>query len=496
MKNKKTNKKLMSTVAVASAFAVVVGGAFAFFIDTANFTKDVNVGTVNIDVQGDLVHSDTLNNLNPGDNDPEIPTDARPGTDHELSFEISNLGNKSVITRTVIEVSGLRKDGKTVFTEEELINIILSEKANVTALTTNETIADTDANKQTEVVRLTPTGYSDNKLVYVVGGSRGNQDALNGTGNNAEIEDGVTIDKLIKTFDVGLAMDSDSELYSSGTITIRVKVEAMQYRNTGNEDWEVVFDKSFTTGGTPVILPSKLLAGSDFAKAIPAGTTEIIFTDVTKPENVEIVDLSIAQNESIVGWSEGTTFKISTQVAGNKVVANPDCSSMFAAISSLQSVDFTGLDVSKVTDMSSMFEGDNGLKSVNMPEGFDTSNVTNMEAMFSGTAQLKTLILPSSFNTVKVTNMKSMFASMQWTKLVLPESFNSSNADTSDMFRSYRSASGSLTVGSKFKFTGNGTFNANSYPCGMSGNWFDGAQEFLYTSLPDNVAATYTIKQF
>ena len=48
------------------------------------------------------------------------------------------------------------------------MNIILSEKANVIEMTTQANIATSDINKQTEVVRLTPTGYSDNKLVYVV----------------------------------------------------------------------------------------------------------------------------------------------------------------------------------------------------------------------------------------------------------------------------------------------------------------------------------------
>ena len=181
------NKKTLSLISILCAFIFIIGGALAFFSDNAILTESSKVGKVDIDVNGGLYHSNSLNNLNPGDNDPEIPEDYRPGTDHELSFEINNLGNKSVVYRTIIEVSATKSDN-TPFTSEELMSIILSQKENVAAATTQNTIASTDVGKQTDINRLSATGYDDGKLVYIVGGTtvNGMNYVLNGTGENAE----------------------------------------------------------------------------------------------------------------------------------------------------------------------------------------------------------------------------------------------------------------------------------------------------------------------
>lgn len=71
-------------------------------------------------------------------------------------------------------------------------------------------------------------------------------------------------------------------------------------------------------------------------------------------------------------------------------------------------IDLNGWDVSKVRNMSSMFEGCNSLVDLDI-SSFNTSNVTNMSRMFSNCGRLKNLDI-SHFDTRNVTDMSVMFA--------------------------------------------------------------------------------------
>ena len=428
------NKKILSIVSIFCAFIIIIGGALAFFSDSAILNENINVGTFDIDVTGGLFHSNGLNNLNPGDNDPAIPNQSRPGTDHELSFNIENLGNKSAITRTVIEISGIKNDG-TPLTEEELMNIIISEKANVTEMTTQGTIANTDINKQTEVNKLTATGFSYNKLVYIVGGNRIPQDVLNGIGDNAEIETGITKSNLIKTFDIGLDMNSDSETYAGSTITIKIRFEAMQYRNTMDSTWTNIFEQTFTTAGTPLAPKKVLIKGKDFNDAIPANTKTIIFTDEVAPAGTSLRDLSVEQDGSIVGWKDDSTYKISSQEKNVKITANKDCSGMFwwhytgTPLYYVETIDLTNLDTSITTNMSDMFSYSAHLKNIIFSDGFKTSKVTNMSNMFSYCESLEEINFPSTFDTANVKTMRQMFAGCKNLKTIDVSNFNTNKTE-------------------------------------------------------------------
>ena len=90
---------------------------------------------------------------------------------------------------------------------------------------------------------------------------------------------------------------------------------------------------------------------------------------------------------------------------------------MFTGCAYLTSIDLSGFDTSNVTNMNKMF-GSN-LNSLNEPlinmsfinidvSGFDTSNVTNMSMMFNGCEKLTTLDV-SNWDVSKVTNMYKMF---------------------------------------------------------------------------------------
>ena len=418
----KTNKKLLSALSIVCAFAIIFGGVFAFFSDSSILNETTKVGKVDISVTGDLYHSNALNNLNPGDNDPDVPEDYRSGTDHELSFEINNLGNKSVITRTIIEISGVKND--VVLTESELINIILSEKQNVATLTTQDNIALSDTDKYDTVFPLEPVGYDNNKLTYIIGGSASNNMnyVLNGSGEFAETETGIDTNKtsLIQTFDIGLNKDTSSETFEGATITFKIIVQAMQYRSTGDAEWNNIFEKSYTTEGSPETNRDELAPNSSWYKGTRSRSSIETITLMTNyvPDGTEkeTWNADVDNSGDIKAYIlEDEKTLILTETNSNKIKANKDSSYVFADIeqkdyfTSLKTINNLNLlNTYKATDMSCMFRNAVSLTTLDVSE-FNTSNVTSFLRLFNNCVSLTELDV-SMWDTSNVTNMCATFA--------------------------------------------------------------------------------------
>ena len=86
-----------------------------------------------------------------------------------------------------------------------------------------------------------------------------------------------------------------------------------------------------------------------------------------------------------------------------------DCNSMLRSCSKLTSVDTTGWNTSKVTNMEDMFSNCYKLITLDVSK-WDTSKVTNMSSMFNYCSSLTSLDV-SKWNTSKVTSMGDMFSS-------------------------------------------------------------------------------------
>ena len=84
-----------------------------------------------------------------------------------------------------------------------------------------------------------------------------------------------------------------------------------------------------------------------------------------------------------------------------------DMGYMFYYCSSLKSIDLSNFDTSKVTDMDAMFYGCSSLEFIDL-SNFVTSNVIDMGHMFKGCSSLESIDL-SNFDTSKVTDMGFMF---------------------------------------------------------------------------------------
>ena len=260
----------------------------------------------------------------------------------------------------------------------------------------------------------------------------------------------------------GNGHDSGATPDSSHTYDVEKPLSKNGYKKEG-----YVF-KGWTTN--PPVSEGTLLAGERFNALIPAGITEIIFTDEEVPDNaVNPVDVSVEQNQSIMAWTEAgtTTWKVSSLIPGMKVKANADCSflladdmfirsvqhidlanldtsntvnmmNMFAFCRDLVTLDVSALETSHVTNMQGMFNNCKKLVTLDV-SGFDTSNVTDMSYMFNHCYALETLNV-STLDTSNVTTMSSMFAFCYALKTIDVTSFDTSHVDKMvSMFENCRS---------------------------------------------------------
>ena len=186
------------------------------------------------------------------------------------------------------------------------------------------------------------------------------------------------------------------------------------------------YDVSTTVTNIPAIKPQPILqTGADFSKNIKDDTTAILFTNAIWPDDAELIDVSAAQDNSVVAWYVGTTMYVRAKNSNDPVIANASCRNMFYYKNKLTTIDLSNLDTSNVTDMSFMFGECSGLTSLDL-SNFDTSNVTDMRYMFSDCSGLKSLDL-SNFDTSNVRNMEWMFNSCSGLKSLDLSNFDTSN---------------------------------------------------------------------
>ena len=119
------------------------------------------------------------------------------------------------------------------------------------------------------------------------------------------------------------------------------------------------------------------------------------------------IEGAIAVPPTARGMFSGCSLLRSLDLSGLDTSRVTDMSSMFYNCSSLSSLDLSSFDTSKVTDMRQMFDGCSSLSSLDL-SGLDTSSATGVFSMFCGCSSLESLDL-SSFDTSKVTGMSKMF---------------------------------------------------------------------------------------
>ena len=148
----------------------------------------------------------------------------------------------------------------------------------------------------------------------------------------------------------------------------------------------------------------------DFVDDIENDKAEVFvpYKDVLERVSVETEDGEI-QPTTTKGW-----FERCSKLAGVEGLSKldtskvTDMSSMFDGCTGLTSLDLSNFNTGKVTNMHGMFQVCRGLKSLDV-SSFNTGNVTKMSNMFVGCNRLTTLDV-SGFDTAKVTSMSYMFS--------------------------------------------------------------------------------------
>lgn len=210
-------------------------------------------------------------------------------------------------------------------------------------------------------------------------------------------------------------------------------------------------EKSSTIIGTVWDGQQGNMPDTQFANAIPEAATTVVFTDEVAPKGASTTDLTVAKDGGVVGWLDGTTWKVSTQDPNKAVTFNESSMGMFGGAegnNQLTSISFDTIDTSNVINMTGMFYACRNLTSLDL-SNFDTSNVTDMSSMFDSCSSLTSLDL-SNFNTSRVTNMQQMFnICPSLTKLDI-SSFNTKHvANMSQMFYNCKNLS-TIYVGTEW----------------------------------------------
>jgi surface protein len=273
------------------------------------------------------------------------------------------------------------------------------------------------------------SGWNDWRKVLDAGNYNSYAPTLDG--KNAKGTWGISISGNAATSSVSDSLSEDISIALDGNVkgTVGAINSGSNAVIDANMQW-VVYDEGGDSGGnsnpidpdTPVTYSDKLMKGSMLNMAIPNAVTAIAFTSTVPSDYTDnnFIDLSEAQDYGVVGWLDGTTFKIA-QRKGNKIYANEDMSLMCynKPITSF-TLSSTGLLVmTNTTSVKQMFAG-TALTSFdfnlfNLTES--TSKIYNYESMFEGCTKLKTVTF--RYNFLKSTaykdgsyyaiNLKNMF---------------------------------------------------------------------------------------
>lgn len=231
------NKRLTIALATTSSFAIIGLSAFALFTARDDSDWIAKAGTVNIDVEAlSLTNSE---NVNPGDNDPSNPKGIESTTDHVFEYKVSNLGTKSVRTRHTIILTAADGEDQSLL-DARYLALFSGGKELVSKTYVLEDGSEASSVKDTDVVKAVKyvfmgdvfDGFGDD----LKDGGNAEKESLSGVVKQGDNTEGV---EKVYSFDFALLRGASNK-YQAADFTIDVIIEAMQYRNTEESDWNTV----------------------------------------------------------------------------------------------------------------------------------------------------------------------------------------------------------------------------------------------------------------
>lgn len=230
---------------------------------------------------------------------------------------------------------------------------------------------------------------------------------------------------------------------------------------------------------------------------VVAATTFRMFRDCSRLISVDLsgLDTSKVTNMSFLfeGCSRLSALDLSSFDTSNVTYMV----SMFKGCSKLTSLDLSGFDTSSVTSMTAMFADCSSLSTLDL-SGFSTSQVTDMSYLFSFCSSLASLDL-SGLDTSEVEDMTHMFLGCSELTTLDLTSFDTSMAKSMDYMFYDCSSLKSVSLSQKFSFTGRGITRLCKLPKplekkGYTGLWVSSTDGMTYApdEIPNYMAATYT----
>ena len=239
---KNSIKKRTGIIASICAIALLAGATFALFSTTDDTSTSGHIGSVDVSVTA--LNVENFENVNPGDNDPDLPEDPEdprtPGTPHDITFTVSNNGNKSIKTRHVITLStddGLDASKFMIINgdSEAVEKFYVIDNADVA-------VADYDGTSTISAVKyIIASDVFDGKGVSLDEGGSAEKETGAISSDDTDASPSTSY-----TYKLGMSYDVEKEEYEGAPIHLTVEVQGMQYRNTNNSDWQTIFTDGVT----------------------------------------------------------------------------------------------------------------------------------------------------------------------------------------------------------------------------------------------------------
>lgn len=153
--------------------------------------------------------------------------------------------------------------------------------------------------------------------------------------------------------------------------------------------------KSTSLGGWNIIACGFLTGNEQFGDNVGSITR--------LPDGTIVMD---TLNKNAVPWAEWRN-DIGKVVVNDRYMPR-SCACLFDGLPRCAEYDILGLDTSRTTSMRAMFRGNASIDSFMVTDRFDTSSVTDMNSMFFGCTGAR-VINCIGWDISKVTNMESMF---------------------------------------------------------------------------------------
>ena len=278
-----------------------------------------------------------------------------------------------------------------------------------------------------------------------------------------------------------LALVPSSALAVSGdTADTQAQENLIMSGTWGTCPWEITADGTLTihpgtgddTGGKPPwngeysLFTRVVFAQEGDSKVVAPADSHCLFAIASQIESIDLSGLDTSKVENMSGMFDSCRALTAIDLSGLDLSRVMDMGSVFTDCSSLVTIDLSGCNLSNVTDVGGAFAGCSALASLDLTP-LNGSQMTNMSQMFSGCSALTPLDL-SGLDTSQVTGVHGMF-----------DGCNSLDK---------------ISLGVTFSFKGTDNEVQATLP---DGNWFSARERQAYSSQQiaesrNNMEDTYT----